>query len=73
MLTHERADAGDIVLRQAVIRVDDESAFRPFFSPVKLAKNRQTHSSQVGWPRVPRMQQELALSARNTVSRVLST
>src|SRR5687768_7550764 len=71
MLTHERADTGDIVLRQAVIRIDDESAFRPLFSPINLAKNRQTDSSQVGRSRVAWMQQELALSARHTFPRRL--
>ena len=65
MLTQERTDAGHIVLCQAVVRINHQSPFRPFFGPSNLAKNREPHSSQVRRSRVSRMQHELALGTLN--------
>ena len=69
MLSHKREEAGHVVFREAIVRIDSQSPCCPFLGTIKLAKRCETHGSKVSGPRVFRMQRELALGAGNTFLR----
>ena len=64
-IAQERINAGDIVLRQDIVRVDGQGSRGPFSRAIVIANGNQRGGAEISWPRVFRVKGELTLGAFN--------
>ena len=69
LVTDQRADAGDVVLRQHVVGIDGQRPCRPFLGAIYLAECREPHRTEISRSGILGMQREFAFSSRHAFAR----
>jgi hypothetical protein len=67
-IAQERINAGDIVLRQDIVRVDGQGSRGPFSRAIVIANGNQRGGAEISWPRVFRVKGEFILGAFNAAA-----
>jgi hypothetical protein len=68
-LAQARVAAGDVVLREYVVRIDCHRARQPFHGTLAFAHGEQGAGTEVGWPRILGMQRQLAFGSLDRPAR----